>query len=273
MSIATVLSSDSLGDKINENVGSDETISLYAYNEKSGKFDILMGKLPINFNSDDLKRGLTAIINEPGWYNFTAVYEGNSKLNGSTSNVLAYYFAAEENATDDNVTDDNLTESSISIDVSPVSAVVGEDVVVDYVLTDGAGGTITFFDGSDVLGTVNVGEKFVVNNLTEGIHSIYAKYNGDDKFNVSSSNIVSVEVKSKGNESGDNETYATELSLIDVYNSGEVIRLNVGDNVTGVENVEAAAEAKAKEGKFIENGKLVIVKNGVKYNAAGAKLY
>ena len=50
------------------------------------------------------------------------------------------------------------------------------------------------------------------------------------------------------------------------------LRLNVGDNVTGVENVEAAP-AEAKEGKFVENGKLVIVKNGVKYNAAGAKLY
>lgn len=43
--------------------------------------------------------------------------------------------------------------------------------------------------------------------------------------------------------------------------------------VTGVENVEAAAEAEAQDGKFIENGKLVIVKNGQKYNAAGAKLY
>ena len=47
----------------------------------------------------------------------------------------------------------------------------------------------------------------------------------------------------------------------------------VGD-ITAVENVDAApAEAKAKDGKFIENGKLVIVKNGAKYNAAGAKLY
>ena len=44
------------------------------------------------------------------------------------------------------------------------------------------------------------------------------------------------------------------------------------DDITAVENVEAAAEAKAKEGKFIENGKLVIVKNGVKYNAAGAQV-
>ena len=45
------------------------------------------------------------------------------------------------------------------------------------------------------------------------------------------------------------------------------------DEVTGIANVEAAAKANAKEGKFIENGKLVIVKNGVKYNVAGAKLY
>ena len=43
--------------------------------------------------------------------------------------------------------------------------------------------------------------------------------------------------------------------------------------LTGVDNVEAASEAKAKEGKFIENGKLIIVKNGKKFNAAGAKLY
>ena len=47
----------------------------------------------------------------------------------------------------------------------------------------------------------------------------------------------------------------------------------VFDDVTGVANVEAAAEAKAKDGKFIENGKLVIVKNGQKYNAAGALIY
>lgn len=45
------------------------------------------------------------------------------------------------------------------------------------------------------------------------------------------------------------------------------------DEVTGIANVEAAAETKANEGKFIDNGKLVIVKNGVKYNVAGAKLY
>ena len=55
--------------------------------------------------------------------------------------------------------------------------------------------------------------------------------------------------------------------------SARSMSIVLGDKVTGVANVEAAAEAKAKEGKFIENGKLVIVKNGQKFNAAGAKLY
>lgn len=45
-----------------------------------------------------------------------------------------------------------------------------------------------------------------------------------------------------------------------------------GDDITGVENIEAIAEATLKEGKFIENGKLVIVKNGMKFNAAGQQM-
>ena len=42
--------------------------------------------------------------------------------------------------------------------------------------------------------------------------------------------------------------------------------------ITSIDNVEAAAETKTQDGKFIENGKIVIVKNGVKYNAAGAQV-
>ena len=43
-------------------------------------------------------------------------------------------------------------------------------------------------------------------------------------------------------------------------------------DITGVENVEAATEATLKDGKYLEKGKIVIVKNGVKYNAAGAQV-
>ena len=45
-----------------------------------------------------------------------------------------------------------------------------------------------------------------------------------------------------------------------------------GDVITGVENVEAAAEAAEKDGKFVINGQLVIKKNGKMFNAAGAQM-
>lgn len=50
------------------------------------------------------------------------------------------------------------------------------------------------------------------------------------------------------------------------------IRMTVFGGITGVANVEAAAEAKVQDGKFFKDGKLFIMKNGVKYNAAGAQI-
>lgn len=47
----------------------------------------------------------------------------------------------------------------------------------------------------------------------------------------------------------------------------------VGGSVTGINEVPEAQNVLNPDGKYIENGKIVIVKNGVKYNAAGAKLY
>ena len=43
-------------------------------------------------------------------------------------------------------------------------------------------------------------------------------------------------------------------------------------SITGVNNVAAAAEAEVKDGKYIENGKVVIVKNGKKFSATGAQM-
>ena len=49
------------------------------------------------------------------------------------------------------------------------------------------------------------------------------------------------------------------------------LRFVVGD-ITGVDNVEAATEATLKDGKYLENGKIVIVKNGQKFNANGQQV-
>jgi hypothetical protein len=52
------------------------------------------------------------------------------------------------------------------------------------------------------------------------------------------------------------------------------LRISFGDNITGIEQIDNGQLTidNSQDGKFIENGKLVIVKNGVKYNAAGAQV-
>ena len=56
-------------------------------------------------------------------------------------------------------------------------------------------------------------------------------------------------------------------------NSARALRMVFpGDVITGVESVEAAAETAEKDGKFVENGMLVIKKNGKKFNAAGQQV-
>ena len=54
-------------------------------------------------------------------------------------------------------------------------------------------------------------------------------------------------------------------------NSARALRFVVGE-ITGVDNVEAATEATLKDGKYLENGKIVIVKNGQKFNANGQQV-
>ena len=74
-------------------------------------------------------------------------------------------------------------------------------------------------------------------------------------------------------DSGSSATVAKGKAYLQFNEVISARSLYFEDEVTGIANVEAAAETKANEGKFIDNGKLVIVKNGVKYNVAGAKLY
>ncbi len=64
---------------------------------------------------------------------------------------------------------------------------------------------------------------------------------------------------------GANRCYLTSST------NARALYFRAGD-VTGVKSVEAASEATLKDGKYFENGKVVIVKNGKKYNAAGAQV-
>ncbi len=72
---------------------------------------------------------------------------------------------------------------------------------------------------------------------------------------------------------GANTAYIPVSDLPVPPSSGARAAFWLDDDATGINAIEAAeAENSVKDGKFLENGKIVIVKNGVKYSANGQKL-
>jgi len=73
---------------------------------------------------------------------------------------------------------------------------------------------------------------------------------------------------------GKNVTVNAYRAYINIPGSNEAraLRFVVDGQITGVDNVAAEASAEVKDGKYIENGKVVIVKNGKKFSATGAQM-
>ena len=65
-------------------------------------------------------------------------------------------------------------------------------------------------------------------------------------------------------------------AYLKVNSSGELAARQIeavfGDELTGISEAEAATKAAQKEGKFVVDGKLVIFKKGMKFNANGARI-
>lgn len=160
-----------------------------------------------------------------------------------------------------------------------------------YAVTDHVGSVVT---KSDALGVV-AANKGVLLKGVEGSNSTYYNipvstgeaYDGTNLMVAGTGASVSAEEgKTKyvlGVSGSDKAEFQKIVSTSATVATGkaylqfnEVISARAmsfeGDDVTGVENIEAPAEATLKEGKFIENGKLVIVKNGMKFNAAGQQM-
>ena len=124
------------------------------------------------------------------------------------------------------------------------------------------------------------------NTSAEGKLVVYYQPNGDSErgvsISVSGTEVTGTNLTGVGNKiDGIRPAYAGEITLpAGSYDAGDVvIKLVVNtSNIfgvridklggQGVENTNAAAKAT----KIFENGQLVIIKNGVRYNALGAQL-
>ena len=221
--------------------------------ETSASINIPKGTFNYIYTITVLSSSVSATIGSTGWTTFASPYALDlSSLDGAT----AYYASATS------------AESVTVLPTSSSAVQAGEGIL----LKGTAGATITIpvvASGSAIAGNLMVGCP-----IATAITSETANYDKCYVLGIESEQAVFQNVKNHIDGSNTVNIPAGKAYLnATASNGARSMSIVFADDVTGVANVEAASEAKAKEGKFIENGKLVIVKNGVKYNAAGAKLY
>ena len=128
-------------------------------------------------------------------------------------------------------------------------------------------------DGEAIPVTTDAVDAVTGNNLVAGTGAAVATTDGDY------TNMILNNVSGIGFYFANGQTVAANRAYLHIAKSlapdavgGARMAMFFTGGITGVENVEAAAEAKAKDGKFVENGKLVIVKAGKKFNANGQQV-
>ena len=199
---------------------------------------------------------VSATIGDTGWTTFASSNALNlSDITASTGDAAAYYASAVNGE----------TVTVTSTDQAAVKA--GEGIM----LKGTAGATISIpivLSGSAITGNMLVGctSNTTITNATEGYSNIYV-------LGIKSGTTDVAEfqnVKSYIDKSNTVDIPAGKAYLKSTDASGRSLTIVDADEIiTGVDAVEAASKAFVKEGKFIENGKLVIFMKGMKFNANG----
>ncbi len=199
---------------------------------------------------------VSATIGEKGYTTFSSSYPLNlSSMTASEGEVTAY-----------SVLEGGITAAEITPTSATGTVAAGEGLI----LSGTAGATITIPVAAS--GTAIDGNKMVgcptgttITSSTENYSSIYVMTNNDTEAVFQNiKNWIDTE-SSLAIPAGKAYLQTSGVSL------ARSLKINFGE-VTGVNAVEAASEAALADGKYFENGQIVIVKNGKKYNAAGAQV-
>jgi hypothetical protein len=121
-----------------------------------------------------------------GTHPVTAVYSGDANYNSATSAV-------------DNQLVTTVSSSSTTLSVAPSTVMYGDPATLTaVVLPSFATGTVSFYEGSTLLGTAsldNTGTAVLpISTLNAGVHSITARYNGDSNVTANTSNTAQLTV-------------------------------------------------------------------------------
>jgi hypothetical protein len=88
-------------------------------------------------------------------------------------------------------------KGAVTLTATPGTAIAGTPVALNAAVVTGATGTVTFYDGTLVLGTAAINgttATLTVSNLAVGSHPVTATYNGDMNFTAAVSNLVTVTI-------------------------------------------------------------------------------
>ena len=126
----------------------------------------------------------------PGTHAITVQYGGDANFLASTSSPAQTLTVSK---------DPTLTSVSVDVNPSMYGQTVTLTAAVQLQYGSGATGSISFFDGTTLLGTApysNGGAKFAIATLGGGSHSITAQYSGDAYFASSSSTALTETINS-----------------------------------------------------------------------------
>ncbi len=118
-----------------------------------------------------------------GTHSITAQYAGDPKQSPIVSAPLSQVV--------------NPLSGAASLNVSPNPATQGSPVTLTMTVPASATGTVTFYDGTTILGTgtvVNGAATLTVTNLAAGSHSITAAYGGDANHTAATSPAMSLTI-------------------------------------------------------------------------------
>lgn len=139
-----------------------------------------------------------------GVHAVSATYSGDATYIGSTSATVDVTV--------------NVGATSTAITAAPSSPIYGESVTLSATVSGAQagfplGGTVSFLDGSAVLGTVNLGSQgtatLTVNDLALGTHILSAQYNGSSNYGGSTSAQSTLSVGISGTTTAIGESSAS----------------------------------------------------------------
>ena len=115
--------------------------------------------------------------------NINGAINSNSSTNSSNSST-------NSSNSSTNSSESQLHESFIKIYGTSSSIMAGSVRTISFGVPYSATGTISLYLNNSFLKTISVGEKFNLSNLSVGTYYLRARFNGDDYFNWSESNIT-----------------------------------------------------------------------------------